>query len=44
MKSGIKFNHKPAPSLQRKLFNHQDGLFEYYSKLLMLRIDFAYRK
>lgn len=44
MKSVIKFNHRSDHSLQRKLFNHQDGLFECYSKLMMLRIDFAYRK
>lgn len=44
MKSVIKFNHRPDHSLQRKLFNHQDSLFECYSKLIMLRIDFAYRK
>ncbi|QCJ71566.1 hypothetical protein C9446_18015 [Providencia heimbachae] len=44
MKSVIKFNHTPDHSLQRKLFNHQDSLFECYSKLMMLRIDFAYRK
>ncbi|EPO5263782.1 inovirus-type Gp2 protein [Providencia rettgeri] len=44
MKSTINFNHKPDYLLQHDLFNHQDDLFEYYSKLLMLRIDFAYRK
>ncbi|WP_272572350.1 inovirus-type Gp2 protein [Providencia sp. PROV258] len=44
MKSTINFNHKPDYLLQHDLFNHQDNLFEYYSKLLMLRIDFAYRK
>ncbi|WP_272671565.1 MULTISPECIES: hypothetical protein [Providencia] len=44
MKNTINFNHTPDYSLQHELFNHQDELFEYYSKLLMLRIDFAYRK
>ncbi|HGN1704581.1 TPA: hypothetical protein ACKRTE_000385 [Providencia rettgeri] len=44
MENAIKFKHRPDHSLQRKLFNHQDGLFECYSKLMMLRIDFAYRK
>ncbi|ENR5390302.1 hypothetical protein PWM41_001005 [Providencia rettgeri] len=44
MKNTINFNHTPDYSLQHELFNHQDKLFEYYSKLLMLRIDFAYRK
>ncbi|WP_272691243.1 rolling circle replication-associated protein [Providencia sp. PROV132] len=44
MKSTINFNHKPDYLLQHNLFNHQDDLFEHYSKLLMLRIDFAYRK
>ncbi len=29
-------------TLQRKLRHHQDQLFERYSKLLMLRMDFSY--
>jgi len=29
-------------TLQRKLRHHQDQLFERYSKLLMLRVDFSY--
>ncbi|GAB1437297.1 inovirus-type Gp2 protein [Providencia sp.] len=44
MKSTINFNHTPDYLLQHDLLNHQDDLFEHYSKLLMLRIDFAYRK
>lgn len=44
MKSTINFNHTPDYLLQHELLNHQDDLFEHYSKLLMLRIDFAYRK
>ncbi|MDH2365722.1 MULTISPECIES: inovirus-type Gp2 protein [Providencia] len=44
MKNTINFNHTPDYLLQYELLNHQDDLFEYYSKLLMLRIDFAYRK
>ena len=37
-------NHVPDNTLQNVLFNHQNELFERFSKLLMLRIDFAYRK
>nr|WP_302824654.1 inovirus-type Gp2 protein [Hafnia alvei] len=37
-------NHASDNSLQNVLFNHQHQLFECYSKLLMLRVDFAYRK
>ncbi|EEX2877969.1 hypothetical protein EMO34_23800, partial [Escherichia coli] len=40
----INSNHKPDYSLQSVLFNHQDRLFDCHSKLLMLRVDFAYRK
>ncbi|ESN27582.1 hypothetical protein L369_00772 [Enterobacter sp. MGH 23] len=35
-------NHQLDSSLQNVLFNHQNQLFECYSKLLMLRVDFAY--
>lgn len=44
MHYSINFNHAPDHQLQNTLFQHQDSLFERYSKLLMLRIDFAYRK
>ena len=37
-------NHQPDSSLQNVLFNHQNQLFSCYSKLLMLRLDFAYRQ
>lgn len=37
-------NHQPDSSLQNVLFNHQNQLFNCYSKLLMLRVDFAYRQ
>lgn len=37
-------NHAPDYLLQNELFNHQNQLFECYSKLLMLRVDFAYRQ
>ncbi|HFE2025392.1 TPA: hypothetical protein ACF7W2_004988 [Klebsiella pneumoniae] len=37
-------NHQPDSSLQNVLFNHQNQLFDCYSKLLMLRVDFAYRQ
>jgi len=37
-------NHVPDNTLQNVLFNHQNELFKRFSKLLMLRIDFAYRK
>ncbi|MFJ5375901.1 hypothetical protein ACIPSX_00885 [Pectobacterium sp. CHL-2024] len=37
-------NHVPDNTLQNVLFDHQKELFERFSKLLMLRIDFAYRK
>lgn len=40
----INSNHKPDCSLQSVLFNHQDRLFDCHSKLLLLRVDFAYRK
>lgn len=40
----INSNHKPDYSLQSVLFNHQDRLFDCHSKLLLLRVDFAYRK
>ncbi|WP_447088787.1 hypothetical protein ACOTR2_02010 [Enterobacter asburiae] len=36
--------HQPDSSLQNVLFNHQNQLFSCYSKLLMLRVDFAYRQ
>ncbi|MCU6208175.1 rolling circle replication-associated protein [Enterobacter cloacae] len=37
-------NHVPDNPLQNVLSNHQNQLFECYSKLLMLRVDFAYRQ
>ncbi|AUU87622.1 hypothetical protein C2U55_00265 [Enterobacteriaceae bacterium ENNIH3] len=37
-------NHVPDNLLQNVLFTHQNQLFNCYSKLLMLRVDFAYRK
>lgn len=37
-------DHQPDSSLQNVLFSHQNQLFECYSKLLMLRVDFAYRQ
>lgn len=37
-------NHVPDNTLQNVLFNHQNQLFNCYSKLLMLRVDFAYRQ
>ncbi|MEY1569781.1 hypothetical protein AB7Z81_15110 [Providencia manganoxydans] len=40
----MKFNHKADYALQRQLLAHQDRLFASYSKLMMLRIDFAYLK
>jgi len=43
MQHTINFNHKPDYPLLNELFQHQDQLFERYSKLLMLRVDFAYR-
>lgn len=40
----INRNHEPDNAIQNALSEHQDQLFEHYSKLLMLRVDFAYRK
>ncbi|PNU36845.1 inovirus-type Gp2 protein [Serratia marcescens] len=40
----INENHPADKSIQRILLTHQDALFERYSKLLMLRVDFAYRR
>ncbi|ELY3098586.1 TPA: inovirus-type Gp2 protein [Serratia marcescens] len=37
-------NHLADKFLQNILLTHQDALFERYSKLLMLRVDFAYRQ
>ena len=37
-------NHVPDNLLQNVLFTHQNQLFNCYSKLLMLRVDFAYRQ
>lgn len=42
MQHTINLNHEPDYPLLNELFHHQDQLFERYSKLLMLRIDFAY--
>lgn len=44
MLHNINRNHAPDNTLQNVLFDHQNELFERFSKLLMLRIDFAYRK
>ncbi|MDV2901527.1 hypothetical protein R0H17_07780 [Phytobacter diazotrophicus] len=38
----INLNYVQHRTLQRKLRHHQDQLFERYSKLLMLRVDFSY--
>lgn len=40
----INENHPADKSIQRILLTHQDALFERYSKLLMFRVDFAYRR
>ncbi|ELY1861804.1 hypothetical protein [Serratia marcescens] len=37
-------NHRADKFLQNTLLAHQDALFDRYSKLLMLRVDFAYRQ
>ncbi|WP_213734495.1 rolling circle replication-associated protein [Citrobacter freundii] len=44
MNHNINRNHVPDNSLQDNLFDHQNQLFSCHSKLLMLRVDFAYRK
>lgn len=44
MLHNINRNHAPDNTLQNVLFDHQKELFDRFSKLLMLRIDFAYRK
>lgn len=38
----IYLSYVQHPILNRKLRRHQDQLFERYSKLLMLRVDFSY--
>lgn len=38
----INLSYAQHHTLQRKLRHHQDQLFERYSKLLMLRVDFSY--
>lgn len=38
----INLSYVQHPTLNRKLRRHQDQLFERYSKLLMLRVDFSY--
>lgn len=38
----INLSYVQHPTLNRKLRCHQDQLFERYSKLLMLRVDFSY--
>lgn len=38
----INLSYVQHRTLQRKLLHHQDQLFERYSKLLMLRVDFSY--
>jgi hypothetical protein len=35
-------NHQTYPELEYQLRNHVDNLFRRYSKLILLRIDFAY--
>ncbi|MDU4353933.1 inovirus-type Gp2 protein [Phytobacter diazotrophicus] len=37
-------NYQTYPELEYKLHRHVDNLFIRYSKLILLRIDFAYRK
>jgi hypothetical protein len=37
-------NHSANKPLQNALLVHQDALFDRHSKLLMLRVDFAYRR
>ncbi|MGB3252513.1 hypothetical protein [Buttiauxella gaviniae] len=37
-------NHHSCKQTQKKFEKYVDGLFERYSKLLLLRVDFAYRK
>lgn len=44
MRYAINDNHKSYIYLQNKLQIHQEALFLRYSKLLMLRVDLAYRK
>ncbi|MGE2624683.1 hypothetical protein ACQH8C_26450, partial [Escherichia coli] len=38
----INLSYVQHPTLSRKLRRHQDQLFDRYSKLLMLRVDFSY--
>ena len=38
----INLSYVQHPTLSRKLGHHQNQLFERYSKLLMLRVDFSY--
>jgi len=38
----INLSYVQHPTLNRKLRRHQNQLFERYSKLLMLRVDFSY--
>lgn len=40
--TNINLSYVQHPTLSRKLRRHQDQLFERYSKLLMLRVDFSY--
>ncbi len=40
----INENHPADKLIQKALLTHQDALFDRYSKLLMLRVDFAYRR
>ncbi|UTI07587.1 inovirus-type Gp2 protein [Enterobacter hormaechei] len=40
--TNINLSYVQHPTLNRKLRRHQDQLFERYSKLLMLRVDFSY--
>ncbi|MEP9232399.1 hypothetical protein ABKT30_09680 [Enterobacter hormaechei] len=44
MRHNINRNHISDHSLQSVLFAHHNQLFDCYSKLLMLRVDFAYRR
>ncbi|MBA0217736.1 inovirus-type Gp2 protein [Pectobacterium brasiliense] len=40
----INLNYVQHRTLKRKLQHHQNQLFERYSKLLMLRVDFSYKR
>jgi hypothetical protein len=44
MRYTLNTNHQSDSVLQNQFQMHQEALFSRYSKLLMLRIDFAYRR